>query len=147
MSSSAVQTQGFVDPFTEDYIKYAEDYASNANQYGLGAHGFLSNLGQSLGLGTNDNYDRALVEDNRNYERASISSARAWSEYMDATATQRRVKDLEAAGLNPWLAVQNGVSGSGMPSVDTGGSAQHQTNSKQSKKGLLGSILELFFGS
>lgn len=34
---------------------------------------------------------------------------RAWTAAREDTAIQRRIKDLEAAGMNPWLAVQSGL--------------------------------------
>lgn len=139
MASSAVQ--GFSDPFVSEYINGASQYVDNVSQYGMAPGGMLFNLGNAIGLGNNAQYQEALLSDDRNYERASISSARAWSEYMDNTAVQRRVEDIKKAGLNPWLAVQNGISGSGAPSVDTGGSARHQTKSQQSK-GFLSSLFE-----
>ena len=34
---------------------------------------------------------------------------RAWNAAREDSAIQRRVKDIEAAGLNPWLALQSGL--------------------------------------
>lgn len=48
---------------------------------------------------------------NRN-EYIATQSARAWEKYLDDTRIQRRMKDFEAAGLNPYLAVtESGLSG------------------------------------
>lgn len=62
------------------------------------------------------------------YERnvASAREQREWELFMDSTKTQRLVKDLEAAGLNPWLALQGASFGGGVP---VGASAS--TNSGQ----------------
>lgn len=133
--------QQFNDPY--DFVSEAEQYRSTMSDYGFAPGGFMSNLAQFLGFGTESAYKNLKEQDARNYERASIDSARAWSEYMDNTAVQRRVEDIKAAGLNPWLAVQNGVSGSGLPSVDTGGTAQHTSSSGQSKSGLAMLLLAL----
>lgn len=134
MPSTAEQSvSGFVDPYnyTSQYQEYLKDMPE-----GLRPGGFLSKIGQFFGLGTEDRANEMKLADDRAYERASIDSARAWSEYLDNTQVQRRVKDIEAAGLNPWLAVQNGISGTGAASVDTGGTAQHSHSSNQSKSTL-----------
>lgn len=135
MASSAIQTDGFVDP----YEAYNPESIYNANAYygDSGVPGWWMKLmGQDMSKVRE--YDKTLQ--NQAYERASINSARAWDEYMDSTQVQRRVKDIEAAGLNPWLAIQNGVNSSGSSSADTGGSAQHQTSSSQSS-----SVLGMLF--
>lgn len=138
MASSAVQSQGFVDPYASEYTPGAIYNPANSENYmDSGIPGFVQRV---MGVDPSHKRDYDKTMDDRAYERASISSARAWDEYMDSTQIQRRVKDIEAAGLNPWLAVQNGVSGSGAPSVDVGGSARHKTSSKQST-----SILGMLF--
>lgn len=139
MGSSA--QQGFVDP-------YAYNFDESINQawhdQGLGDLGAMYDGTSGLpgifrklfGENTDMKQQLAQMKANQQYERASINSARAWSEYMDNTQYQRRVADLKKAGLNPWLAVQNGISGSGAPTVDTGGSAKNQTKSDQSMSAL-----------
>lgn len=67
----------------------------------------------------------------KQYEIDAVNSARAWEEYYDSTKYQRAVKDLTAAGLNPWLAAQGSISGSGNTSAATGGSS-HSNSAKAS---------------
>lgn len=72
-------------------------------------------------------YDVYLTNNQRAYEQQNIANARKWEEYLDSTKYQRMSNDLEAAGLNPWLALQNGV---GSSSVQPG-STSYSTSSKK----------------
>lgn len=133
MASSAQTSNGFVDPYNYEGLPLSTaGMAASEDPYFKGETGLPGFFRKLFGDDVDARREARATAYNQAYERASIESARAWSEYMDNTAVQRRVKDIEDAGLNPWLAVQNGISGSGSPSVDTGGSAQHTTQSNQS---------------
>lgn len=59
-------------------------------------------------------YDNWRAAAEYNAEQAKIQ--REWSEHMANTQYQRAVKDMKAAGLNPILAVSNGITGAGVTS-------------------------------
>ena len=64
------------------------------------AFGHMANLGWQ---------DKQRIKQNRfNSQEAQI--AREWNQQMDSTKYQRQVADMQAAGVNPALAMQGGVS-------------------------------------
>lgn len=105
-----------------------EDWNSFYNRRGAEDHKGWSNVSPNHWLTDFDNfftgnkakykaeYEKYLTDIANQNEYKATQSARAWEEYMASTQYQRAVKDLEKAGLNPWLAVQSGVSGEGSSS-------------------------------
>lgn len=131
-----MSAQSFVDPFNQEYqpSSIPQDYTAIDSMWGK--------FGQGLGMVDRNEYLKWLTEEDRKYERASVNSARAWDEYMDSTHYQRMVKDLQAAGLNPWLALQNGIGGtSSTQTASTGSSAKNIVNKESSGKTSLALIL------
>lgn len=53
-------------------------------------------------------YDSYLTNLNIRNEAKATQSARAWEEYMDSTKYSRAFKDLERAGINPYLLLNSG---------------------------------------
>lgn len=74
---------------------------------------------------------KELLEAEQKYNSAEAQLNRDWQEKMSNSAIQRQVADLKAAGLNPWLALQNGMSGasvgSGAMATSSAGSAGQRT--------------------
>lgn len=73
-------------------------------------------------------YDAYLQNLGYENEWKATQSARAYETWFDNTKFQRLVEDLKKAGLNPWLAVQNGLSGSGNTSA---AKADYNTKSRE----------------
>lgn len=56
-----------------------------------------------------DEYQTYLLNNQREYEQQNLVDARKFQDYMESTKYQRTVKDLEKAGLNPYMMVQSGL--------------------------------------
>lgn len=133
MASSAKQ---FNDPFDSLYTPLSGQIGLSAStKPGDGTHltgsSIWEQIATKLGLEPDHKaeYERALDLDDKAYERASVMSARAFEEYMESTRYQRAFKDIEAAGGNPWLLLQNGgVSAAGSNYVPEGGSARNRSH-------------------
>lgn len=130
MSEQVVTAQqGFNDP-----------YGSMVSQADNMSHKTHTNTWERIGdhlFGTNNRdkaaYNQMMLEETIN--RANVTSARAWDEYFDSTAVQRRMKDIQAAGLNPWLALQSGgIQANGSAGSDNSPSSA-KYHSKESKDG------------
>lgn len=84
----------------------------------------------------------------QNYNSAEAAKARLWHERMDSSAVQRRMADLQAAGVNPLYAFSGnglniGSSGGGSAasvSPGSGGAASGGANSAQAVTGIINSI-------
>lgn len=65
------------------------------------------------------------------YNSAEAEKNREWQEAMSNSAITRQMRDLKEAGLNPWLALQGGMSGasvgSGAVATSSAGSAGQRT--------------------
>lgn len=129
-----MSAQGFVDPYNYQPTD-TSSIISNSSAPPSGA-----SLGDKIAdlLGVTDtkgNYERWLTERDREYERQATNSARAWDLYMDSTKVQRMVDDIKAAGLNPWLAIQSGLSGGSTATTAGSGSSARAVYSGNNKKG------------
>jgi hypothetical protein len=127
--------------YSDFYQQYSADnygITGNQNPYGIG--GKWSNFWTGNADAARDAYQ--LLQDNlqRKYEQDTLQKAREYEMYMSNTAYQRMAADLKAAGLNPWLAVQNGVSGSSNSASATGQSSSYHSP-QSSNSGGVSSVL------
>lgn len=96
-------------------------------------------------------FENQLFLDNsaRAYNSQEAAKQRAWEEYMSGTQYQRAVADLKAAGLNPWLALQNsgfaGNTPSGSSASSSSGSASQANNKLAMAAGVIATALRMFF--
>lgn len=81
-------------------------------------------------------YEAYLTNVNNRNEFLAQQSARAWDKMMDDTKIQRQMKDLEAAGLNPYLTLNNGsITATSAPSSSKASYQAKQEAEKQSNAG------------
>lgn len=139
-ASEYFQQQGFQDPY--NYGQNLDPiYTDPGSPYGQDTvGGWFSRIFDRSGYQNWKDYQDKL------YERESTNSARAWDLWMDSTATQRRVKDIQAAGLNPWLALQSsGISANvSTSSASSGSSARSKSVSKSNAALVLLAAAKLF---
>ena len=76
-------------------------------------------------------YQTYLDNVDRRNEFNAVQSARQYDKMMDDTKYQREMRDLQAAGLNPYLLVNNGgISASSAPSGARADYGKHSVNVK-----------------
>lgn len=75
-------------------------------------------------------YEAYLNNLNNRNEAKATQSARAWDEYMSNTAYSRAFEDLQRAGINPYMIVNQGST----PSTATGSSSKASYSAKSTQE-------------
>lgn len=83
-------------------------------------NGFLGSIGDQI---------NSAADSWNDYNKKQLEEARAWEKMMSDTAVQRRVADIKAAGLNPWLALNGG--GLGDASTPSTGAASYDSSAQK----------------
>ena len=99
-------------------------------EFNYNKQGTWENIKDWLGFGTaakERQYNAEQADITRQFNAQEALKQRQWEEYMSNTSYQRAIKDMEAAGLNPALAFQQG--GASTPSGMAASGSNAFTNS------------------
>lgn len=120
----ANSVESYINAQPEQAMSYGEFYAQQPGSITSDYNNLFVRIGDWLsghGKKTQDAYQNYLDNLDRRNEFAAVQSARQYEKMMDDTKYQRMMKDFEAAGLNPYLMINNGgISASSAPSAAKG---------------------------
>lgn len=108
---------------------------------GLGPNYYGQSSAYDWLTGTYGAKEQANRQSQLDYEQwlrneTSAKAQRDYELYMDSTKTQRAMKDIQAAGLNPWLALQSAGFGGSVPTGAAASSAAGQAVGTGGSNGL-----------
>lgn len=107
----------------------------------------LDNFFDLTGKGAADDqfqHQLELQHDAQNYNSNQAELQRQWEEHMSSTAYQRQAADLEAAGLNPYLALGTVSGGASTPSGSSASSSPGSASMANNKLTAAAGIVALF---
>lgn len=120
--------------WVQNYAGKKSGIMKNAAHYNDWNYNIAKFFGDKTVKKFENEYQTYLDNANNRNEFLASQSARAWDKMMDDTKYQRLMKDLEMAGLNPYLALNNGgisataAPSSGKPSYKAKGEEQQKTD-------------------
>lgn len=119
-------------------------YTSNFDYLSSPAYQYSYQFGDWLsgGMAAGRQAEGQAALDAKEWQRNEYSAQqqRAFEEYMDSTKTQRAMADIQAAGLNPWLALQTAGLGGAVPNGAAASSSAGQVASGKSGSDMLGGL-------
>lgn len=115
----------------------SQNLASSAYKYKYVFGDFLSG---ALAAGKQAEAQAALDAKEWARNEYSAQQQRAFEEFMDSTKTQRAMADIQAAGLNPWLALQSAGLGGSVPAGAAASSSAGQVAQGKSGSDVLGGL-------
>jgi hypothetical protein len=134
----------------KDFIGWsdAEDQSSNIYENNNFTD-FLAGLMSSQGQENVENrlYNAMEAQKSRDFQSMEAQKNRDWQEGLSNTSYQRAVADLQAAGLNPALAYDNGGLQTPSGAVASGSQASYQTGSSETLSSLINSFAHLISSS
>lgn len=104
--------------------------ASDIGSYNDFTYKFAKFFGDPSRSKFDSEYEAYLNNVNNRNESKAVQSARAFDEYMSNTAYSRAFKDLEKAGVNPYLLLNSGSA----PATSVGSASKGSYSAKSTKE-------------